>query len=128
MAKTERTQSYTQSVPELIATEHNTRRMKSYLVFDTELKNISMLNAWAMLFFSMASSCLSVAIGLWSNLFITDSPSSIAQRYGASLEWTFAVLAAVFIGLGLCAIRSRTSQIDQIKRESAGGIVPPVRK
>lgn len=118
MAEPKSPSSYTRGGSKLITTEHSTRHMKSYTVFDAELNNISMLNGWATLFFSLASFCASAGLGVWSNLFITDTPSELAKKYGGSVQLIAFGLTAVFAIIGTCSVLSRRSQVAQIKREA----------
>ena len=101
-----------------VITVHSDRTMKSYQVLDSELKHISTFNGWATLFFSAASACASIVIGIWTNLFVTDTPSAIAQKYGISIQCVFAVLTVVFLVLGILSTLSKRSELRRIKKES----------
>ena len=102
----------------VLTTEHKDRRMKSYLVLDGELKQISTLNGWATLFLSIGTFCLSIAVGIWSGLFVEGSPSEAAKEYGSIIEWTFFGLSIGFFVLAGLAVRSRNSEIHRIRSES----------
>jgi hypothetical protein len=102
----------------ILITEHSNRRMKSYLVLEGELIHISMLNGWMTLFISTCSGFFSLALGLWSGLFVEGSPSEIAKEYGRTLEVTFVGLSILFGFLAIWAYCNRKSEVDRIKRES----------
>lgn len=101
-----------------IVAVHSDRYMKSYLILDSELKTISILNGAATLLFSAGSFCLSVGVGMAINLFVSDSPSAVAAKYGNAIERVaFYATAALYV-LGIAMIVCKRSEIKQIKRES----------
>ena len=98
---------------------HRDRKVKGYVVLEVELQTVSSLNAWATAFLSIGCSLTSLAIGLWSGLFIDSAPSEEARKYGPMMEIAFASLGILFFVLAGCAIWSRKSTLDRIKEESA---------
>lgn len=112
----------------LVVTEHSTRHMRSYLIYDSELKSISMLNGLATLFFSLGSFCASITLGLWSNLFATDSPSEIAKKYGSILESVLGTVSGACFLIAFVITMCRQSEVSRIKRESGEVEIPLLRR
>lgn len=82
--------------------------MRAYAVYHDEVSSLSYLNTQATLFFTVASSLVSFAVSIWTNaIFYTGlTPAGeVATRY---LSWVLIGLGAVFIGLGIHAMRSRS--------------------
>lgn len=102
----------------VLTTEHRDRKMKSYLILDGELRQISMLNGWATIFISVGSFLGATSVGIWSGLFVESSPAQTAKEYGSVVAWTFAALAGGFFMLAWRAVKNRDSDIERIKRES----------
>lgn len=108
----------------LITTIHNTRRVRSYVVFENELTLISMLNGGATLFFSLAATCAGMAFGLWSSLLIESSPSEKATVAVPPLTWLLVIATAVFAIVGTVCVLQRTSEVYRIKKESGDNVQP----
>jgi hypothetical protein len=98
-----------------VKTEHTARRMKSYMVYEWELRHAATLDGWTTLFSSLSSAFASLFLGLWTDLFVEGSPSEIASQYGMVLQWTFAAIAALFGLLAWRAYSRRQSELDGIK-------------
>jgi hypothetical protein len=116
MSSNYQTVSYARESP-LVVTEHPTRHMKSYVVFKWELSSIAAMNAWATLCFTLTSFFASIAFGLRSNIFVADSPSEAAKKYGATIELVCWLAAASMLLLGIWAVKMRKSKVDEIKVE-----------
>jgi uncharacterized membrane protein len=102
----------------VIVNEYNSRTMKSYLILESEMSTLSMLNTGATICISIATFFASIAAGLWSNVFVADKPSDLAQKYGSTVQNSSIVIALIFVGFAAWLIRSRGSLVTQIKRES----------
>ena len=101
----------------LVITEISTRRMKTYVVTDSEMTNLSLMNGAATLFFSAASFFASTATGLWQNIFVADSPSQIAVKFGDTIQRSCWFVAGFFVCLAVISLVKRRSLIALIKRE-----------
>ncbi len=103
----------------VVEVEHTKRKMKSYLVYEWELDQLSTLDGWTTLFGSVGSFFASLALGLWTDLFVEGSPSPAAQEYGNAMKWWFLGIAAIFYVCAALAWYKRWSKTDQMKREIA---------
>lgn len=108
----------------VIINECATRIMKNYVVNSAELSTISMLNTASTLFFSGASFFASAAIGVWSNIFVSDSPSDAAKKFGPTMQGTAWFVAAFLLVLALWAVLGRRSMLRKIKSESGEDVRP----
>jgi hypothetical protein len=100
---------------------HSERKMKSYLVLDSELNHISTQNLQVSLFFSLMCTCASTAFGLWSSMLIDSSPSEMSQKLLPVLEYALLGAAAIFGTLGGLAFANKQSEVHRIMRESDTG-------
>jgi hypothetical protein len=101
-----------------ITTAYVERQVKAYAVFETEVEALSSLNAQTTVFFSIAWSLLSFAVGIWTTAIFTDnlSPKAlVASQMGAPL---LVVLACVFFWLARSSGAKRLATIASIKQQS----------
>jgi len=94
------------------------RQMKVYAIHGHEIDTLSMFNAAATVCFSVASFIGSAAVSIWVNrIFYTQltPEAAVATIYVAP---GLLLLAVVFIGLGIYAMRRRKSTWQTIKDES----------
>lgn len=94
------------------------RRMKVYAVSEHEAQTISSLNAQQSSFFALASFCGTIGLSVWINaIFYTETPPAamVAKYMGAPVAL---VIAAVFVYLGVVALRGRHKTWETIKNES----------
>lgn len=104
-----------------VVTQHSDRNMKSYQVLEGELNQISMLNHMTTAFSSAATLCATIAVGLWSNIFVSVEPSREAKEFGTPIQFALLVTAFVFAVLSIWMMCNRRSMVNRIKRESGGG-------
>ena len=95
------------------------RRMKLYLVTDSEFESLSTHNGQTTVFYSVGFAVLSAAISVWANAIFYDTvpaPAYVAKWFVAPAG---VLIAAVFFYLAYQARRSSTSTWNTIKSESS---------
>jgi len=94
------------------------RRPMTYQLFETEMERISSLNSQAVLRFSIAGFCLSIAFNLAIQTLFSASPLSesahIVSLWGLVASVVFSVM--FYVG-GYVSVRERKTDIERIKRE-----------
>jgi hypothetical protein len=101
-----------------IKTAYLEREVKAYAVFETEVEALSSFNAQTTVYFSVASSLLAFAIGIWTTALFTDKLSpeaSVACRIVGPL---LIVLSLIGFWLAISSSKKRQSTIATIKAQS----------
>jgi hypothetical protein len=95
--------------------------MTFYPVTVREMRELSLINAFSVAFFSLGSFFLSLAIGFWEGaVFAGTGPIS---PEGAVLKWPGSPIAfgmaVVFYVLGIAVLILRGRTVDDIRKESS---------
>jgi hypothetical protein len=89
-----------------------------YHLFETEMKQISALNAIALAFFSIGSFVFSVAIGITINGAFSTSPPPLGQFLYTKVVCWLVITTVLLFGFGTWAIITKKSAINLIKKET----------
>ena len=94
------------------------REMTIYALNESEVRSISFMNTLAMAFFSLASACLTFALGVWVEGAFQENLSAEATVLNAMAPPICAVGTIVFAGLGIWALMHRGSMLKTVRSES----------
>ena len=102
------------------------RRVKTYAVFESEIRSFSTFNALEKLAFSAATSFVSLAAGIWINAAFAGSATAAGTILSCVVAPGFCVLALVALLSAVWAIRRRKFVWSAIDRESRSEIEPTI--
>ena len=76
------------------------------------------MNTLATIFFSVGTTCLGFAVGIWTNSSFSETLTSEGRILSHLIAPGLCVLSAILGGLGIWSLRSRSTTWDAIRRES----------
>ena len=97
----------TSSPGAVVTTTYVERQMKAYAVYEDEVSSLSYLNTQSTIFFMVASSLVSFALGIWTNAAFATDLTPAGEIASKLVAWVLCVLGFVFFGLGGHAIYKR---------------------
>jgi hypothetical protein len=106
----------------IVLTEHATRNVKYYAIAQHELRSISAFNSWGTACFSICTFFLSIAIGIWSNIFAAGNPSELTKEYGQKIELVCAIISGIAFVAGCYAHHVRRSFVTQLRADSGDDV------
>jgi hypothetical protein len=95
--------------------------MKAFAIAEHEVRTISMMNTLATIFFSVGTTCLGFAIGIWTNAMFYETLTPEGRILSHMAAPILCAFALIFAGLGIWSLRSRSATWDAIRRESLPG-------
>jgi len=110
--------SASSSVGAIITMAYVGREVKTFGVLEPELQTLAFFNTLSTILFSLTSSFVSIAIGIWVTAAFTEKPTPAGEllvRVGAPVLCALALVALV---LGLWALWSRHSTVKAIRERS----------
>ena len=100
-------------------TLHVERAVRIYPIQEGELKNISAMNGLALIFFSIGSGLATFALGLITDAAIEGSLTDSARALVTVVVPMCVVLALGAFGIGIWALRTKSSDLKRIQEESS---------
>jgi hypothetical protein len=97
---------------------HTTRQMTEYIVTETELSSISLLNTLTAAFFSFSSGAFMYSVGLWSDTYMQSTLTEKAIGFTQFGEVAGLVIAFLFVVAGVFTWIRRRSILNEIKKQS----------
>ena len=100
------------------------RRVKIIGVLEPELEVLGMLNVQTTVWFAVAASLFSLAVGIWVTAAYTKEPTpagTVLTNSGAPL---LLILAVIFAAMAGYALRKRHTTISRVFKESLPGEPP----
>ena len=94
------------------------RDMLTYPVNDSEISGLAKDNTEARVFFSVASSLASIAIGIWTNAAFAEAPTPMGELLGGFFAYVLLAMATIFGWLGWRCLQVYNSTWDRIKNEA----------
>jgi hypothetical protein len=104
-----------------ISTAYVGRQMRAFAIAEHEVRTISMMNTLATIFFSIGTTCLGVAIGIWTNAMFYEKLTPEGTILSHVAAPGLCVFWLIFVVLGFWALRSRSATWEAIRRESLSG-------
>jgi hypothetical protein len=92
--------------------------MKTYIITDSELRNIGLANGIAGISFSFMAGLWGYAFSLSTDMLFSDHPSDAATTWADAMRPTCEWAGAAFLILGVAMILWRHRMINLIKREN----------
>jgi hypothetical protein len=101
-----------------IKTAYLEREVRAYAVFETEVEALSSFNAQTTVYFSVASSLLAFAIGIWTTAAFTEKMSPEATVACRVVGPLLVVLSILGFWLAMRSSERRQSTIATIRAQS----------
>src|SRR5271155_2384791 len=99
-----------------ISTSYVGRQMRAFAIAEHEVRTISTMNTLATIFFSVGTTFLGFAVGIWTNAMFYDSLTPEGRLLSHVASPILCVVALIFVALGIWALRSRSVTWDTIRR------------
>jgi hypothetical protein len=109
---------FTQVQGATISTAYVGRQMKAFAIVENEVRTISMMNTLAIIFFSIGTTLLGYAVGIWTNSMFADKLTPEGSILSHVIAPILCALALTLGCLGIWAIRSRSTTWNAIRQES----------
>jgi RsiW-degrading membrane proteinase PrsW (M82 family) len=107
-----------QALGATISTAYVGCQMRAFAIVEHEVRTISMMNTLGTIFFSVGTTCLGFAVGIWTNAMFYDTLTPEGRILSHVIAPFLCGLAFVLGCLGVWAFRSRSTTWDAIRRES----------
>jgi hypothetical protein len=115
------TQSQSAGTLRVVSSE---RSMKTYIITDSEIRNVGLANGIAGISFSFMAGLWGYAFSLSTDLMFADHPSQSALAWTNAMRPTCEWAGAAFLIFGVLMIAWRHRMINLIKRENDPGARP----
>jgi hypothetical protein len=101
-----------------ISTSYVGRQMRAFAIVANEVRTISMMNTLATIFFSVGTTCVGFAVGIWTNAMFYETLTPEGRILSHVIGPALCALAFILGCLGIWALRSRSTTWDAIRKES----------
>ena len=102
----------------IVRTIYSVRTMKSFAVHENDLEELSLINVFVVVFFSIGSAFLTWGIDIFIGLVGEEAKSPVEQIMYTRALPVLIFLSLVFFCLGIRSIYSRRTRLRKIKEES----------